>query len=113
MKVRECLLRMRIANNIQSQTPITTLPPLQNRHTYNTTPLQLQTHIHSIVNPGFVDEPRGGCGAAGTIERQHSRRTNHGTIGPPPCYRRWWVDNNNTSNSMYPLSKYSSLALNQ
>ena len=26
----------------------------------HTTPLQLQTHTHSVVTPGFVDELRGG-----------------------------------------------------
>ena len=37
---------------------LTTLPHLQNRHTYNTTPLQLQTHTHSVDILGFVNEPR-------------------------------------------------------
>ena len=36
----------------------------------------------------FVDEPRGRGRAAGKMERLHGRRT-------PPCYRRWWVNNNN------------------
>ena len=59
----------------------------------------------SVVPLGFVDEPRGRGRAAGVMERQHGRRTNHGTIArPPSLYMRLWVDNNNNYNgrvSMY------------
>ena len=48
----------------------------------------------------FVDEPRGRGRAAGKMERLHGRRTNHGTIGTPPCCRRWWVNNNNNRMEM-------------
>ena len=50
-------------------------------------------HIHSVVIPGFVDEPRGSGRADGHYGVTAWRRTNHGTIGPPPCYMRWWIDN--------------------
>ena len=49
----------------------------------------------TVVTLRFVDKPCGGCRAAGTMEWLHGRRTNHGTIEPLPCYRRWWVHNNN------------------
>ena len=46
--------------------------PLKNKYTYNTTStLQLPTHSHTVVTPGFVDEHRGQ--AAGKIEQQHGR----------------------------------------
>ena len=50
--------------------------------------------MHWIVNYD-------GGSAAGTMEWPHGRRTNYGTIGPPPCHRRWWVDNNNNNNYYY------------
>ena len=36
--------------------------------THNATPLQLQTHTHGVVTPGFVYEPRVGDQAASTME---------------------------------------------
>ena len=56
---------------------------------HNTTPLQLQTHTHSVDILGFVNEPRGDGQPAGTMEQQRGRRTNHWTIGLPLCYG-WW-----------------------
>ena len=53
-------------------------------------------------HPGFVDKLRGDGRAAGKMERQYGRRTNHRTIGSPPCYRKWWVDNNNNNASNMP-----------
>ena len=53
---------------LYTQTPITTLLPLQTRHTHNTTALELQTRMHSFVTPGFVDEPRSWGRAADTMK---------------------------------------------
>ena len=77
---------MLLTQNRRSQTPITTLPTLQNRHTHNTAPLHLQAHTHSVVTPGFVGEPHGDGRAAFTLVQPHGRKTNQVNIGPPPCH---------------------------
>ena len=56
------------------------LCPLCNTDTQNT------SITNSVVTPRFMDKPYGS--AAGTMELPHGRRTNHGKIGQPPCYRR-------------------------
>ena len=47
-------------------TSITTMPPMQHRHTPS---LQLHPYTHHTVTPGFVDRPRWIDEAAGQIER--------------------------------------------
>ena len=42
------------------------LCPLCKTNTH-TTPLQLQTHMHSVVTPSFVDKPCGGGRSVGTM----------------------------------------------
>ena len=66
---------------------------LQTRHTHNTSLFQLKSHTHSVATAGFVNKPRSGSWAVGTMMWPHGCSTNYGNMimRPPPYYRRWWL----------------------
>ena len=63
------------------------MPPLQHPHTGYTPSLQLHSHAHHTVTPGFVDRPRWSDGVAGEMERYAGWWTKSGMIGLPPPHR--------------------------
>ena len=55
-------------------------------NTHNTTPLQLNTHKHSVIPQDLLTN---GVACARTLDLSHVRGTNHRNMGLPPHYMRW------------------------